>query len=336
MEAAAAIGERMRERWQRGTCELALDAAAAARLLEPIFPGAVVTSAEPIGGGLANTNIRAVLAGRSEPVRLRLYQQDPPQARKEAAVSRLIASRVPVPGFLHVADSNPITGRPYAIIEWVEGVRLETAFAAMDDAVLTRLGRSLGGTLAAIHSFGFDKFGFPDSELRVPEAIDLDREGLLTYLEECFVRGRGGARIGADLTAALMAFAGREGARLDAWLDRPCLVHSDFNGSNILVRPEQVTAGWNVTAILDWENALSGTPAFDFGNLLRPPLGARTGFADAVSAGYREHGGNLPDSWRRIAQICDLYNWAEFLNRPDPGEALIADARRVIEKTISG
>ncbi|HTO82579.1 MAG TPA: phosphotransferase, partial [Methylomirabilota bacterium] len=305
----------MREQWQRGTPELTLDAAAAGRLLEPLFPGAVVTALEPARGGLANTNIRVALAGRAAPVLLRLYQQDPPQARKEAAVVRLIGDQVPVPRFLHVSDTNPITGRPYAVVEWVEGVRLETVFAGMGDGALARLGHALGQALAAVHGFGFDKFGFPGADLRIPAAIDLDRDGLIAYLEHCFLRGRGGARIGADLTAALLAFAAREGGRLDAWLERPCLVHTDFNGSNILVRRKDGAPDWELAAIVDWENALGGTPAFDFGNLLRPPLGARAGFADAVAAGYRAGGGSLPADWRRIARICDLYNWAEFLNR---------------------
>src|SRR5262249_23228828 len=147
--------------------------------------------------------------------------------------------------------------------------RLETAFAGMSDDALARLGHALGQALAAIHSFGFDKFGFPDADLRIPEAIDLDRHGLVGYLEHCFVQGRRGARMGADLTAALLAFAAREGSRLDAWLGRSCLVHTDFNGSNILVRHRDGTPDWELAAIVDWENALGGTPAFDFGNLLR-------------------------------------------------------------------
>ena len=41
------------------------------------------------------------------------------------------------------------------------------------------------------------------------------------------------------------------------------LVHGDFNGLNILM------SGTDVSAILDWEFALSGSIYFDIGNMLR-------------------------------------------------------------------
>jgi hypothetical protein len=76
-------------------------------------------------------------------------------------------------------------------------------------------------------------------------------------------------------------------------------------------------------------------PAGDFGNLLRPPLGLRTGFADAVARGYREAGGTLPADWKTHAQLADLTAWAEFLTRPNIGDALIADARTTFEAVLS-
>ncbi len=91
-----------------------------------------------------------------------------------------------------------------------------------------------------------------------------------------------------------------------------------------------------MAAVLDWEFAFSGSPAFDFGNLLRPPLGEAQGFADATAAGYRQAGRTLPSDWRRIARIADLSAWAEFLDRPDEGAARIDDAREVIRSTIAG
>ncbi len=85
-----------------------------------------------------------------------------------------------------------------------------------------------------------------------------------------------------------------------------------------------------VAAVLDWEFALSATPAFDFANLLRPPLGMRAGFAAALARGYRRAGGVLPADWQRIAQVADLFAWADLLGRRPFDAALAADARRVI------
>jgi aminoglycoside phosphotransferase (APT) family kinase protein len=92
---------------------------------------------------------------------------------------------------------------------------------------------------------------------------------------------------------------------------------------------------WEVASILDWEFAFGGTPFFDFGNLLRPPLGERPGFEAAVVAGYHEAGGALPDNWRRMSLLVDLYNWADFLNGPQASAAIVADATAMIERTMA-
>ena len=93
-------------------------------------------------------------------------------------------------------------------------------------------------------------------------------------------------------------------------------------------------SGWRVAAVLDWEFAFAGSPFFDFGNLLRPPVGDLDGFAEAVAAGYRQAGAAIPPDWRDLARIADLTAWADFLNRTDATPAVIADARRMIERTV--
>ena len=195
---------------------------------------------------------------------------------------------------------------------------------------MLRVAREMGRALAAIHGIGFAHAGFLDDELRVLGPVDLGRAGLLDYLRLCLVEGIGGARLGPGLTARLLAYVAREGDRLEAWLGRPCLTHADFNVDNIMVPRGRVLR----VAVLDWEFAFSGSPAFDFGHLLRPPLGRRSAFLRELTAAYQEAGGYLPPDWQAIARIADLYAWADFLARPRASPALIADARRMIQRTI--
>lgn len=108
----------MRKQWKRTTTEAMLDLETVASLLRPAIGDASVEAAFPISGGLANTNIRAVLSGRQRQVVLRLYQRDSAQAAKEHTLSGLLARRgVPVAAFLHFAETNPVTGAPYAVLE---------------------------------------------------------------------------------------------------------------------------------------------------------------------------------------------------------------------------
>jgi aminoglycoside phosphotransferase (APT) family kinase protein len=328
----------MRQEWQRPTAEVGLDNDAVAELVRPALPDTPVTGFEMVVGGLANTNVKVLIAGPPHRVLLRLYQRDLAQARKEAALHALVRHRVPTARFLYFSQANMVTGGPYAILEWVEGERLEVVAPTLDRDDSASLGLAVGSVLASVHSFDFEKFGFFGPDLRVPEAIDLGGDGLLAYLRHCIVEGAGGQWLGTDLTRDLFTFVEREGHRLNAWLDRPCLVHADFNGSNVLVRrAHDMRRTWEVAAILDWEFAFSGSPAFDFGNLLRAPLGENEAFSAATADGYREAAKHpLPTDWRRIAQIADLFSWANFLNRPNPGAAIIEDARSVVTATIRG
>lgn len=323
----------MRDGWTRGTPALALDATAAEALVAPAFPGARVTNAVAVEGGLANTNLRLTLAGRDSPLLLRLYQRDPAQARKEVALHRRLSGHVPVPAILYAAADNPVTGGPYAVIEWIEAVHLGRVAPGLGDGARQDLGRNIGRVLAAIHAVTFPTAGFLDADLQVAQPIDAGGDGLAGFLRLCLVDGRGGGRLGPDLTRAALAFAEREGPRLDPWTRPARLTHADFNGSNVLVR--ESAAGWRIAAVLDWEFAFAGAPFFDFGNLLRPPLGDLDGFAEAIADGYRKAGADLPADWRELARIADLTAWADFLNRADATPAVIADARRMIAATVT-
>jgi aminoglycoside phosphotransferase (APT) family kinase protein len=330
-DARAAV---VREAWYPSAPTVDLDVDQLTQLIQPAFAGATVIERTPVQGGFANANYRLTLADRTAPLLIRLFVRDPQTAGKEFALNRLLIGRgLPVAPYIHVAAGNSFTGHPYAIREWIDGERLEIAARDLADAAIEGVGRSIGRTLAWIHTITFAQTGFLDADLRVAQPASMGSDGLVEFLRLCLLEGRGALRIEPDLARSLIAFAEREGHILDDWTGKPCLVHSDFGGSNILIR--RTNARWELASILDWEFAFSGTPFFDFGNLLRPPLGQRPGFEASVVAGYREAGGKLPDNWRRLSLLVDLYNWADFLNRPQASAAIIADAKATIRRTMA-
>jgi aminoglycoside phosphotransferase (APT) family kinase protein len=323
-----------RETWYRSPPAVELDLGQLTQLIQPAVPGATVTERRPTEGGFANANYRLLLADRKAPLLIRFFVRDPQAAAKEFALNRMLVGRgLPVPPYLHVAADNAFSGHPYAIREWAEGERLEIVARDLADAALEQVGRSVGSVLARIHAITFPETGFLDADLRVAQPASMGSDGLLEFLQLCLVTGRGAQRIEPTQVRELIGFVEREARILDDWAGDPCLVHSDFGGSNILIRP--TGSRWAVASVLDWEFAFSGTPFFDFGNLLRPPLGQRPGFAESVVAGYRESGGALPDNWRRLSLLVDLYNWADFLNRPQASAAIIADAKATIGRTMA-
>jgi aminoglycoside phosphotransferase (APT) family kinase protein len=288
----------------------------------------VVLGVAAVGGGLANTNLRIDVAGSPARVLLRLYQRDPTQAAKEARLDGILrANGAPTARFYRMIEADDETGLTYAVLEWVPGPRLDQCAGGVQDAAR---GAAVGRVLAAVHQTRVGAAGFLTQDRRPPEAIMLGRAPLLDYLRRCLVDGPGAARLGTERTAALFDFVSRHGDRLEAWNFEPGLVHGDCNASNFIMAPEGAVA-----ALLDWEFAFSGAPAFDFGNLLRPPLGNNALFVTALGHGYREAGGILPKHWRWLARLADLYAWADFLGRPVIAAPLIDDACQMIAETLT-
>ncbi|MGF1611470.1 MAG: phosphotransferase family protein [Kiloniellales bacterium] len=325
----------MKRHWPRQQPLLSLDTAQATRLLRPLDRDIAVVEVTPLASGLINTNLRVRLAGQADPLLLRLYRRGAAEARKEAAIARLLQGRVPAARVLHVAGHNPVTGHAYAVFEWIEGECFDLVLPTLDDTALDRLGQAIGRVLAAIHGIYFDRYGFLADDLSLAEAIDVDGKGVLAFVRRCLSEGPARARLGEALAVQLIVFMESESAAVDGWLPPPCLVHGDFNPANLLVRRDASSGEWMLAAVLDWEFALAATPAFDFGNLLRPPLGQQGGFVQALAAGYRAAGGQLPDGWQRIARLVDLTAWTEMLSRPNCADAVIADARSIIRATVA-
>jgi aminoglycoside phosphotransferase (APT) family kinase protein len=324
----------MRQDWIRSEPEIRLDRQTVAKLVAPAFPTAEVIACEPARGGLANTTINVQLAAPPWHISLRLSQRDPSVLGKEEALNKLLlAHHVPTARFLYTAATNEITHSPYALLEWVQGEGLDRAILTLGREGEAQIGCEIGAMFAKLHAITFDRHGYLDSALRIRAPIDLSSEGLLAFLRQNLKEGLLAERLG-PLRAGLLSFIQSEGPRLDPWLVRPSLVHADFNGSNVLIRQEE--GAWRLAGVIDWEFALSATPALDFGNLLRAPLGERSILVDAVAASYRDHGGYLPKDWRRLARIADLYAWIDVLNQPDSAQGAIEDGLAIIAETIQG
>lgn len=322
----------MRDDWPRSRPLLDLDKDAVATLVAAALPGTKISSVAPLAGGLSNTNLLVALDGPPHRVVLRLYQCEIEKARTEAALSRMVEGRVPAARFLHFAETSPIAGGPYAVVEFIDGERFDLLAPGLDNETLGLASEAIGAELARIHAIGFPHRGFLDGDRLLPEAIDLGTAGLRAYLRERLLDGPGSERLGAELTRAVIAVAESADDLLERWPAAPCLTHADYNGSNLLVRRQG--EDWQVAAVLDWEFALSGIPAQDFASLMRPPLAARPGYVEGVARGYRSAGGTLPDDWLRIARIADLFSWADILGRPEILPEVIADARAGVRAAI--
>lgn len=325
------MSDSLRQGWGRGSATLQVPPAALGALAAELFDGAAVTAAETLSGGLANTNMRLDLDRAPGRVVLRLAQRDPAALGREAALLRLAASRgIPAAPLLHVETDATRLGAPFLVLGFVDGVMLESALAGADESTIADLGYAVGELLAAVHRVGFERAGFLDVDLAVATPIDAGGEGLKGYAAAMAAHPLVAERLGAARLARLAAVLDAQAGRLDAWNGGPCLAHADANGSNILVKPE---AGfWRVAALLDWEFAFAGSPFFDLGNAIRPPVGENPLWLTGIDAGYRASGGALPADWPELARLADLTAWLDFASRPEATPALLADCRVMIDR----
>lgn len=324
----------MQSEWERRHALLALDEATLAYLVQPAFSGRRIVAAEPLSGGLINSNYRVTLDGLEDPIVLRVYMRDDADAcRKECDVYRLVAGDVPVPELLYADPDAARWERPYVIQRYVAGLSLPAflANAGGDAEAVAQAGNALGRTAAAIASHTFPESGFFGPGLTIVESwgplSEAVRSGIADYL---FKRGAS-ERLGAELTDRLWALVDEHAPLLAALDDQASLQQGDYRDDNILLRRRNGT--WEVAAILDWEFAFAWSRLFDLGQLFRRDLDLPAAFEPAVVAGYAASGGSLPADWKRMAKLLDLVNLLDFLSQPSRGP-MYAEVTLLVRQTI--
>ncbi len=322
----------LRQTWQRAVPALSADQDRLRDVLAQVVPAATLRDVAPLSGGLANTNLRLSLNGEPRDLVLRLYQRDPQQMMKEAAIAARLIGRVPVAAFLHVEPDPQQLGAPFALLEWVDGVTLDSVLPELDAEQLDAVGETLGRLLATMHGEHFSEAGFLDGTLHVCEPIETGGAGLIDFCTHYIADSHVRTRLGKTRLRRLQEFVEQHAHRLDAWRGKPCLTHGDFGGSNILVSLHDKQVG--VAAVLDWEFAFAGSPFFDLGNLTRAPLGDSAEFSLALERGYRDVDSDLPGTWQDLARLVDLTAWIDFAARPAIPDSVLETAHVVIDTTI--
>lgn len=318
--------------WSRESAAIAPGREVLTRFVASAFPGAVLDGWTALGGGRANTNLRLDLDCAPHRVVLRLYQRDPLQRAKEAALLDRLAGTVPVPRVLGSGEDATGLGAPWLLLGFVEGVALERIFGRLDREARHAAGRAAGHVLAAIHANRMPCAGFLDGRLAVVAPLPEGPGSTGRVLDLLLDSGAARARLGDPRCAAMTHHLARHAPAIAAWPGDARLVHADFGASNILMSGD----GAAVAAVLDWEFALAASPLLDLGNLIRPAQGDADDFVAGVAEGYREVDPSLPGDWAGLARAVDLLAWAEFAGRESPPADLVAHACHMVDRIVAG
>ena len=296
--------------------------------------GTPVDVIEALTGGVRRDTYRVVDDTGARFV-LRL-DRDGASLEKEVAISHLVGERVPVPAVVGADLAGELAGVPLTLSEYAAGESLEEALASAGDDDAAAIGDAVGRTLAAIGGFTFDAPGLLGPTLR-PEPFEAPLPDLLVAFGER-VLGEPEAReaLGGFIADGFLTLLRESASSLEPVATESSLVHSDFNGKN-LVLARTLEGAPRVEAVLDWEFAFSGPPLADVGNMLRRQERMPAVFVDGFSGGFHAGGGALPPGWRSIAAALDAMALLDFLDRGAIGEhgPMYPEACTLIEEAVT-
>jgi aminoglycoside phosphotransferase (APT) family kinase protein len=230
--------------------------------LAAVWPGARVSALSPIPDSHSGFtySVRGEVEGKEVPAVLRL---PPPGARPlgPADVARqariMVALRragLPAPHILASSPDPVLGGRPFVLMECVEGVRIEEAVKTASPRELVA---KAFAAIRRVHDLPAAETGLPGEEPVPPENEVARWQGLRARAPEDLVQNA--PKLEARLLAAVPPPR------------PPALVHGDYHLGNLLFRDGEVVA------ILDWEISELGQPPLDEAALcllaVREPFG---------------------------------------------------------------
>lgn len=277
-------------------------------------------SLHPLEGGWSGETFVAEAGGERTVVRIYAGRRGPEAPAIDAAVLAHAAGVVPgVPPVLEVRRADSSQGLPGLLVTgFLPGERGDLLLPRLDDDEAARAGQALGRVLVALAGAALPRGGaFVDAALTIgPHPAPYDVDGLVELVEVLVdVPGSRLPDLGRPALDTLAGLA-REAQDLLDEVPQHCLVHSDLNPNNLLLRVSDeagVEVGVEVTGVLDWEFAHAGHPFTDLGNLLR--FERRAAFHDAVVSTYADLRGLDVRRALDLARAADLPALVELASR---------------------
>jgi aminoglycoside phosphotransferase (APT) family kinase protein len=177
--------------------------------------------------------------------------------REYRVITALAPTPVPVPETLGLCTDTSVTGAPFYLMEFIDGLIVrdeQTALTWLDEGGRRSAGESLADTLAALHAVDVDKIGLGDFA---------KREGYVDrQLRRWIQQFRSSAEPGSPVARGVESVHDRLAASVPVQ-SSVAIVHGDYRLDNTVLAPDG-----SVRAVLDWEICTLGDPLADLGMLM--------------------------------------------------------------------
>ena len=277
-----------------------------AAMLNLAFPDKQLGSYEIISGGCANLNLKINLISDDPSFILRIYLRDKEAAYQEQKLGQLLKQTVPIPQIYFIGNYN---GYRFGIAEHLPGITLRDLLLGSEPHDLSAIMFDVGKLLASIQSHHFSAAGIFDKHLNIAEAISQD--AYIEFAQQCLKH----STVINCLSVAVITKIGHYLQKYKTLFPDESenhLVHADYDPANILVEKKQ--NHWEITGILDWEFAFSGSPLTDVANMLRYAHQMPYPFEVSFLHGLQEEF-TLPIRWRLRVHLHNLLALLDCLTR---------------------
>lgn len=291
--------------WERTFPFLKIDKSIVTSLFKGILDVDNIINIIPINEGCRTTNYIIETNMQQKKYILKIFFSTEQNYKKEIKLFKRLREDgiITVPKIYRVSNDRIIENKEYAIYEYLEGKTIGQAinegYELQEEFV-----RDVAKNLSKIHSYKFSKTGFLDQDLKLEKELPK-----LVLWYEMFMGINAKRRLGKDIVNKIHQIV-KDNEEVLFELDKDVrLVHGDFQGTNILVKDN------NLSGILDWEFAMAGHPLADIGQFFRYEQYFNKNLIEVFEDEYNKSSDyKLIKDWYKISKLRDLTNLIQLIN----------------------
>ncbi|HEX8749117.1 MAG TPA: aminoglycoside phosphotransferase family protein [Pyrinomonadaceae bacterium] len=295
-------------------------------MLRPVTGQAGLHEVSRAGGGLVNTIYRISTGESGRVYGLRVYARDGSAMETERRLLCNLVKTLPVPKVLFADAGGEGCAYPYLVYEWLEGITLNECRRQTSREAFLTLAEPLGRLLSQIAGTAFHSDCIGGT---------MQAATLLECAGEQLRMGLSRERLGDALADHLRDCLNDSSYVLRALDETGGLVHGDFGGRNILVKALE-GGMWEISGVIDWEEAAAGSPLWDVGSLFRYHRRYSEEFRALFAEGYAAAGGRLPPDWCMVARTIDSVRLVSILNEERELPGVFAECIELIQSIVAG